>query len=292
MIYHWRKQDAPVQKLGSFLQQVGFSRTQLKQLKYHAGLVFVNHKRRYFDYLVRQNDEIWVRLPNENSSPKIVPQAGPLSILYEDDNYLILNKPAGLASLPARGQTTPALANLVKFYLQSQHQNDVIHLISRLDRDTSGIISLAKNAYAHYLLASEFRTAAVKKEYLALVTGTWSNLPTQGTITFPIGVDPQNHNLRCVDPQGQPALTKYQVLDCFPHYTVLKIALVTGRTHQIRVHCAAMGHPLLGDRAYGGSTHYIARQALHCRHFTFWHQIQRQQIQIWAPVPTDIQAML
>lgn len=287
MNYRWLKSSSNEQNLRQFLQQQGFSKTQLKQIQYHQGHVYVNHKRRYWNFKVKVGDEIIVTLPAEQGSKQIHPISGSLAILYEDDNYLLVNKPAGIASLPAKGLTTVTMANLVKGYLQrTQQSNDVIHLVSRLDRDTSGVLTFAKNAYAHHLIDQQFRTQSITKEYLALVKGHLSC--NQGQIDLPIGVDPKNHNLRCVDQQGKWALTKYQVLRRLADFTVVKVQLVTGRTHQIRVHFAAIGHPLLGDQAYGGANPLIKRQALHCSKLSFFDPIEQKQLVIKAPLPEDL----
>ncbi|MBA1435036.1 RluA family pseudouridine synthase [Bombilactobacillus bombi] len=291
MLYHWQKDDQYPQKLVSFLSQRGFSKTQLKQLKFRHGQIYVNHHRRFFSYQLHYGDEIIVVLPQEQGSHKIAPIAGTLDILYEDDNYLIINKPAGLASLPVMNLTSATLANYVKYYLQtSDAENDAIHLVSRLDRDTSGIITFAKNAYAHSLLAGEFLTTAVNKEYDAIVSGHLAQ--SSGQICAPIGVDSNNHNLRCVAAAGKWALTKYRVVKTYPDFTWVRVKLITGRTHQIRVHFAYLGHPLIGDDAYGGATNLLQRQALHCSTFSFFNQISQQQVNITAPLAADLQQLL
>ena len=293
MIYRWQKQDACPQKLGNFLGRQGFSKTQLKKLRFHQGQVYVNHHRRYFNYLLQQNDEIHVVLPQEKTSTKIQPLTGPVSVLYEDDNYLLVNKPAGLASLPVMNINSATLANYVKSYLQaSQANNDVIHLVSRLDRDTSGIVTFAKNAYAHSLLASEFQTTAITKEYDALVQGKFSQDQLQGQICAPIGVDCHNHNLRCVTDQGKWSVTKYRVIRQYSNFTWVKVQLVTGRTHQIRVHFAYLGHPLVGDEAYGGRHDLLSRQALHCCRISFLNQPVQKRVTVRAPLPLDLKKLL
>ncbi|UQS81729.1 RluA family pseudouridine synthase [Bombilactobacillus folatiphilus] len=290
MNYHFIKRSLISQNLRQFLCQQGFSKTQLKQLQYHNGHVYVNHKRRYWNYQLRPNDEIIVTLPQEQGSDQILPQQGTLDVLYEDDNYLFVNKPAGIASLPAKGLNSPTMANLVKAYLQNAQLNDVIHLVSRLDRDTSGILTFAKNAYAHHLIDQQFRTQSIAKEYLALLEGNFAK--QQGEIKLAIGVDPHNHNLRCVDANGKFAWTKYQVVQQFDNFAQVRVQLITGRTHQIRVHFAALGHPLLGDQAYGGATDLIQRQALHCCRFRFFDPIQDQTLTVKAPLAPDLQMIV
>ena len=232
-------------------------------------------------------------LPQEKTSTKIQPLAGPVTVLYEDDNYLLVNKPAGLASLPVMNINSATLANYVKSYLQtSQANNDVIHLVSRLDRDTSGIVTFAKNAYAHSLLASEFQTAAITKEYDAFVQGEFSQDQLQGQICAPIGVDCHNHNLRCVTDQGKWSVTKYRVIRQYSNFTWVKVQLVTGRTHQIRVHFAYLGHPLVGDKAYGGRHDLLSRQALHCCRISFLNQPVQKRVTVRAPLPLDLKKLL
>lgn len=293
MIYKWQVHRKDPHKLGSFLYKYGFSRTQLKQLKFHGGMVFVNHKQRQFSYPVHPADEVIVVLPTETGSDKIVPMHHSLDIVYEDNNYLIVNKPPHLASLPDKVHKSASLANYVKAYLQDTNsENDAIHLVSRLDRDTSGIITFAKNSYAHSVLAGEFRTDKVTKEYYAIVSGNFTESKLRGLIDEPIGVNAQNHNLRCVKLDGKPSQTRYRVIKQFDDYSLVKIRLITGRTHQIRVHFSYLGHPLLGDQMYGGPTNLIDRQALHCFHFKFWDAINSQEIDLKAAVPEDISKLV
>ncbi|UQS83279.1 RluA family pseudouridine synthase [Bombilactobacillus thymidiniphilus] len=292
MNYKWYKQTLISQSLGSFLQQKGFSRTQLKQFKFRQGQIYVNHKKRHLDFKLVLNDEVIVVLPKEVTSTKIKPMAGKIDILFEDDNYLLLNKPAGIASLPAKNINTPTMANLVKYYLQRTNQdNDVIHLVSRLDRDTSGVLTLTKNSYAHHLIDRQFRTANIQKEYLALVHDKLPVSTKWQTIDLPIGINDSNPNLRQVTNDGKPSVTKYLTVQQFSNYTLVRLRLITGRTHQIRVHMAAIGHPLVGDLNYGGSQDIIKRQALHCISLTFWDYIGDRKLQVRAPLPKDFKLL-
>lgn len=293
MIYRWKKRDINPQKLGNFLSNQGFSKTQLKKIRFQQGQVYVNHRRRHFNYQLRKNDEIHVVLPREKTSTKIHPLSGPVTVLYEDDNYLLVDKPAGLASLPVMNCNNATLANYVKYYLQtSQANNDVIHLVSRLDRDTSGIIIFAKNAYAHSLLASEFQTTAITKEYDAFVQGKFSRANLEGQICAPIGINSHNHNLRCVTNQGKCALTKYHVMRQYSNFTWVKVQLVTGRTHQIRVHFSYLGHPLVGDKAYDGRQDLLSRQALHCCRIIFFNKPLQRKVTITSQLPLDLRKLL
>ncbi|NVY96806.1 RluA family pseudouridine synthase [Lactobacillus sp. DCY120] len=291
-VYRWSKNNYQTQSLRNFLEQQGFSRLELKRIKYRQGLIFVDHKQRHFNYQLHQPAEILVALPPEVGSKQIKPLPGPVNVLYEDENYLLVNKPAHLASLPAFSKHSPSLANYVKYYLQqTQQANDVIHLVSRLDRDTSGVITFVKNSYAHHLLARQFRTTKILKEYYAFVPGIFQ-APSQGTIKEPIAIDPDRPHFRKVSPQGKMAITNYQLVYQYEHYALLKVHLVTGRTHQIRVHLAYLGYPLLGDQAYGGPCDLIKRQALHCRRFRFWDELAQQFRTVEAPFPTDLQELL
>ena len=224
----------------------------LGELKMSAGLmnklkwgdsIRVNGVPQRTNYPVQPGDVITVALAEE--SPEYPAEDGELSILYEDDAILAVDKPAGMLIHPSRSKNTGTLANFVAGYYQKTGQNCAIHPVTRLDRDTFGIVLLAKNAHIHSLL----QNGVAKKTYHALVCGG----PTQdsGIINAPIARRPLPSLLRYVNPEGKPSVTEWQVLEREEKLCKLSLRPITGRTHQLRLHCAYMGFPILGDPQYG-----------------------------------------
>ena len=224
----------------------------LGELKMSAGLmnklkwgdsIRVNGVPQRTNYPVQPGDVITVALAEE--TPEYPAAEGELSILYEDDAILAVDKPAGMLIHPSRSKNTGTLANFVAGYYQKTGQNCAIHPVTRLDRDTFGIVLLAKNAHIHSLL----QNGVAKKTYHALVCGG----PTQdsGIINAPIARRPLPSLLRYVNPEGKPSVTEWQVLEREEKLCKLSLRPITGRTHQLRLHCAYMGFPILGDPQYG-----------------------------------------
>ena len=205
--------------------------------------IFVNGTPQHTDFSVKAGDLVTVPLDEEE--PEYPPQDGPLTIRYEDDHLIAVEKPAGMLIHPSRSKFDGTLANFVVAYYNRTNQKCAFHPVTRLDRDTFGIVLLAKHSHAHALM----QTAELQKTYHALVLGDWQ--PEEGIIDAPIARKPLPSLLREVSPEGKPCLTEYRVLERFDGYTKLALRPVTGRTHQLRVHCAHMGHPILGDPQYG-----------------------------------------
>lgn len=230
-------------RLSSFLRgELKMSSSLMNKLKWGDGIQ-VNGQAQRTNYPVRPGDVITVRLDEEE--PEYPAEDGPLTVLYEDDYILAVDKPAGMLIHPSRAKNDGTLANFVAGYFRRTGQKSAFHPMTRLDRDTFGIVLLAKSAHVHTLL----QTADVKKTYYALVFGGPEE--DAGVIDAPIARRPLPSLLRYVAPEGKPSLTEYRVLE--RKGTVCKLALrpITGRTHQLRVHCAHMGFPILGDPQYG-----------------------------------------
>ena len=230
-------------RLSSFLrEEMEMSAGLMNRLKWQDKL-FVNGVPRHTDYPVAPGDVITV--PLEEPEPSYPAQEGSLTILYEDEHILAVDKPAGMLIHPSRSQFTDTLANFVAGYYQKTGQAAAFHPVTRLDRDTFGVVLLGKNSHTHALLSQN----PLKKTYEALVYGA----PTQaeGVIDAPIARRPLPSLLRQVSPEGKPSLTRYRVLSRQEKTAVLALTPVTGRTHQLRVHCAYMGFPIVGDPQYG-----------------------------------------
>ena len=229
--------------------------------------IFVNGKPERTDYPVVPGDVISV--PLEEPDPEYPAEDGPLTVLYEDDHLIAVDKPAGMLIHPSRSKFHGTLANFVIGYYQKTGQKCAFHPVTRLDRDTFGIVLLAKNAHAHALM----QQTDLKKTYHALVLGNWEQ--EQGIIDAPIARRPLPSLLREVNPEGKPCLTEYEVLERFASCTKLLLRPVTGRTHQLRVHCAHLGHPILGDPQYGNeeSGFGLPSQMLCAKKLEFTHPI-------------------
>ncbi|MFD1465717.1 RluA family pseudouridine synthase [Lapidilactobacillus mulanensis] len=277
--------------LQSFLKHHGFSKSQIGRLKFSGGQIFVNHRQRYTNYLLHDGDLIRVTLAPEKAASTVTTSHLPIEIIYEDDLFLVVNKPAHLASIPSRSHPNDALANRVKGYLQTQGAESLsIHIATRLDMDTSGLVIFGKSAYAHSLLDEQNKQHRMQKMYLALAQGHFEQ--ASGLIDLPIGRRAEHGMERMITEAGKPSKTRYQVLQTYPEGSLVQLQLLTGRTHQIRVHLAALGHPLFGDELYGGPmTPAAQRQALHCAQLTFYQPIMKKEIQLSAPIPSDFLAI-
>ncbi len=213
-----------------------------------------------------------------------------LRYIFEDEILMAVNKPPGQVVHPTSIYREGTLANSVIGYWQRNDLSIPFRPISRIDKNTSGIVMIAKNRYAHQQLAWLSEHNLVEKKYLGLASGHLESL--SGKISLPIRLAANSRIVREIHPDGQSALTLYKVLEQYAQYSLLEFTLITGRTHQIRVHCQAIGHSLLGDDLYGGSTELIARQALHSFSYSFVHPISGQSIKIEAPLPDDMTLLI
>ena len=230
-------------RLSSFLKEdLKMSTGLMNKLKW-GDAIQVNGQSQWTNYPVQPGDVITVRLAEE--APEYPAEEGPLDILYEDDHILVVDKPAGMLIHPSRAKNEGTLANFVFGYYQRTGQKCAFHPMTRLDRDTFGIVLLAKNAHIHALL----QTVDVVKTYHALTFGGPEG--DSGTIDAPIARRPLPSLLRYVGPEGKPSLTEYRVLERRYKLCKLELRPITGRTHQLRVHCAHEGFPILGDPQYG-----------------------------------------
>ena len=237
--------------------------TKLKKYK----KIYLNGKETYTKQKVTSGDVVSFVLDFDEDNSNIVPSNIPLDIIYEDEYLLILNKPAEIAIHPSILHYDNSLSNGVKFYFDKITLNKKIRIVNRLDRNTSGIVIFAKNEYIQECLIKQMKTKELKKEYLAIVCGILEN--SSGTLNFPIARKEGSIIERCVNPNGDPAITHYDVLKTFNNLSLVHIVLETGRTHQIRVHFSYINHPVLGDTLYGNPSDLIARQALHSYKISF-----------------------
>lgn len=239
---------------------------------------------------VSKNDVITVNLDFEEIYQNIVSTKIPLDILYEDEAFLVLNKPAGIAVHPSLAHYDNSLSNGVKYYYEKIGLNRKVRPVNRLDLDTSGIIIFAKNEYVQQCLIDQMNSNTFIKEYIAICKGTFKE--KSGTINLPIARKENSIIERCISQSGQNAITVYELLNEFDNFSLVKCTLKTGRTHQIRVHMAGIGHPIIGDTLYGSPSNLIKRQALHSYKIAFIHPVTNKQIELHSKLPNDIQKIL
>jgi 23S rRNA pseudouridine1911/1915/1917 synthase len=216
----------------------------------------------------------------------VEPEEGSVEILYEDDYMLVVNKPAYQLVHPTGQTTKGTLANYLAYYLQQQGVITTIRPVHRLDRETSGCVIFAKDDRSQFILEQQLKDRTLKRVYWALVKGIVH--PPSATIDVPIGFHPTMANRRAVREKGDPAITHYHTLHNFSETSLVELRLDTGRTHQIRVHLAHIGYPLLGDGMYGIRTSWLTRQALHASSVSFNHVKDQNEITVQAPLPPDL----
>lgn len=269
-----------------FLRKKGFSRHILSSMKADKEALTRNGQRIGGREHLLAGDHFRVRLLETIDSDGIVPVSMPLSILYEDEDILVINKPADMPVHPSIGNYTNTLANGVTAYLDAKGEHSPFRCINRLDRDTSGALILAKNAFSAAVLSTQMRNRQIRRTYLAVVEGI---TPPNGTISAPISRVDDSVIERHVDfLHGEPAVTHYERLETKNEHSLLEIHLETGRTHQIRVHMGYIGHPLPADYLYHPEYDCFKRQPLHSLQLEFRHPVTDKSMCLLAPVPEDM----
>ena len=266
-----------------------YSHRSVVSLKKNSG-VTINGAGCHMNVILNEADVVELCFYEEESE-NILPEKMELDILFEDDSLVVVNKMPNMPVHPVRRYPTGTLANGLAHYLLHKGAQIKIRPINRLDKDTSGLVVFAKHAHIQHLLSFYVGKEEFKKEYIALVHGQMERQKT-GTIDAPIAREAERAITRVVRADGDRAVTHYEVLESYEDYSVVRVLLETGSTHQIRVHMAYIGHPLLGDTLYGGSTERIARQALHAQRITLLHPITKKWHCFTAPIPEDMKELL
>lgn len=291
--------DIPQERLDAFLARssLGLSRSQAQKLieegrvKKNGGAAKKNDK-------LAPGDQITVELPEEEADEEIRPVQMPLDIVYEDEDMLVINKPKGLVVHPAAGHQDDTLVSGLLYAYGEDGLSGVNGplrpgIVHRIDKDTSGLLAIAKNDYAHVMLASQLQDHSMARTYEAIVCGSFRE--DSGTVDAPIGRHPSDRKKMCVtERNSKPAVTHWEVAERFRGYTHIRCHLETGRTHQIRVHMAHTGHPILGDVVYGHKKPELGQssQVLHAGALCFRHPRDLRPLMVFAPLPEYFTALL
>ena len=280
-------EDSAGLRVEQFLRRKRYSRQNLSEIKRMPKSILVNGVHYYMRQELSKGDHLQVRICETQNSEKIPPTKLPLDIIYEDEDLLVLNKPAGMPIHPSLNNYTNSIANALAYYFQSQGKPFIFRCCNRLDRDTSGLTIVSKHLVSGSILSDMTKYREVHREYLAIARG--SVTPSEGTIQAPLGRKEGTIIERTVDwEHGEDAVTHYKVVKEANGHSLVSLRLETGRTHQIRIHMKYLGYPLIGDYLYNPDMEYMTRQALHSHHMEFTHPITGEHMSFTAPLPEDM----
>lgn len=280
-------EDSAGLRVEQFLRRKRYSGQNLSEIKRMPKSILVNGVHYYMRQELSAGDHLQVRICETQNSEKIPPTKLPLDIIYEDEDLLVLNKPAGMPIHPSLNNYTNSIANALAYYFQSQGKPFIFRCCNRLDRDTSGLTIVSKHLVSGSILSDMTKYREVHREYLAIARG--SVTPSEGTIQAPLGRKEGTIIERTVDwEHGEDAVTHYKVVKEANGHSLVSLRLETGRTHQIRIHMKHLGYPLIGDYLYNPDMEYMTRQALHSHHMEFIHPITGEHMSFTAPLPEDM----
>ena len=293
-----RRLDLPITtelagiKVDTLLKKhLGLSGTVVRRVKWLPEGILVDAVRVNTRYCPTEGQVLSVQLSDPERRSGILPAPGPVDIVFEDGDVIVLNKAPGLSVHPGPGHFSDTLGNFLLYYYDQSGQEGDFHPVHRLDRGTSGLMVAAKHPHAQEVLKNQLHTEDFCREYLAVCEGTPS--PAEGTIDAPLGPKPGSLVEQWVTPEGKSARTHYRVLEVNKGRALLHLRLDTGRTHQIRVHMAHLGHPLTGDFLYGTEDHdLIPRPALHSAFLSFRHPVSGEKLNFSIPLPKDMKGLL
>lgn len=280
-------EDSAGLRVEQFLRRKHYSGQNLSEIKRMPKSILVNGVHYYMRQELSTGDHLQVRICETQNSEKIPPTKLPLDIIYEDEDLLVLNKPAGMPIHPSLNNYTNSIANALAYYFQSQGKPFIFRCCNRLDRDTSGLTIVSKHLVSGSILSDMTKYREVHREYLAIARG--SVTPSEGTIQAPLGRKEGTIIERTVDwEHGEDAVTHYKVVKEANGHSLVSLRLETGRTHQIRIHMKYLGYPLIGDYLYNPDMEYMTRQALHSHHMEFTHPITGEHMSFTAPLSEDM----
>ena len=280
-------EDSAGLRVEQFLRRKRYSGQNLSEIKRMPKSILVNGVHYYMRQELSTGDHLHVRICETQNSEKIPSTKLPLDIIYEDEDLLVLNKPAGMPIHPSLNNYTNSMANALAYYFQSQGKPFIFRCCNRLDRDTSGLTIVSKHLVSGSILSDMTKYREVHREYLAIARG--SVTPSEGTIQAPLGRKEGTIIERTVDwEHGEDAVTHYKVVKEANGHSLVSLRLETGRTHQIRIHMKYLGYPLIGDYLYNPDMEYMTRQALHSHHMEFTHPITGEHMSFTASLPEDM----
>ena len=275
-------------KISQYLRHLGYTGQNLTELKKMPESILLNGEPCYMNRILSAGDVLTVHIQETGVSEQVVPVNLPLSIIYEDEDILVVDKPAGMPIHPSMNNYTNSLANALAWYYKEQGKPFIFRCTNRLDRDTSGLTVIAKHMVSSGILAGNVTRHDIQREYLAIVSGHVT--PPEGRIEAPLGRKDGSIIERTVDwENGEYAATNYRVVKYLKDHTLISLRLETGRTHQIRIHMKYLGYPLIGDYLYNPDMRYISRQALHSARLSFVHPMTKEAMTFEAPLPEDMQ---
>lgn len=288
--YKIEQEDAGL-RVELFLRRKGYSRQNLVEIKRMPQSIMVNGVHYYMRQILEAGDVLEVRIQETDSSEKIPAVYHPLDIVYEDEDIMVINKPADMPIHPSMNNYYNSLANALAYYFEQQGKPFIFRCSNRLDRDTSGLTIISKHLVSASILAQQVADREVHREYLAISRG--SVTPMEGTIDVPLGRKDSSIIERTVDwEHGERAVTHYKVVSQSNGHSLIALKLETGRTHQIRIHMKYLGYPLIGDYLYNPDMEWMGRQALHSYKMAFRHPITGEHMEFTAPLPKDMQNVL
>lgn len=271
--------------------ELSLSRAQVTGLKKTENGILLNDCCVTVRAVLKKGDCLKLAMEDKDSSPDLIPTDIPVEILYEDEDLVCVNKPQGMPTHPSRGHFEDTLANALAAYYQKKGQPFVFRAVNRLDRDTTGVVLVAKNKRSAAVLSAQIASRSVEKEYIALLEGNLSD--NQGEIDKNIvRVEGSTMMRRVDDVQGERAFTTFRVLERRGEFTLVSAVPHTGRTHQLRVHFASIGHPVFGDSLYGRASEHLKGQALHAKSLAFEHPTTRERLSLCAPLYPDFLKIL
>lgn len=290
LTYQITENDAGL-TIGEYLQKKGYSSQTIKELKKMERSILINGVWEYVRHKLAVGETLTIHIQEEASSEKIPPVQLDFAIVYEDEDIMVVNKPADMPIHPSLNNYYNSLANGLAYYFEKQGKPFVFRCVNRLDRDTSGLTIIAKHMLSAGILSQQVANRDIHREYLAIVRGI--PCPPEGTIDAPIARKEASVIERVVDfEKGDRAVTHYKTMQTKNGHSLLSIHLETGRTHQIRVHMKYLGYPLIGDYLYNPDMEHISRQALHSRRLVFTHPITGETMDFTAPLPEDMARVL
>ena len=272
--------------ISSFLKGKGYPHAVMVHLKKTPESILLNGRWEYVNTTMKAGDLLEIKLIEDSSSEKIPPVHAPFEIIYEDEDILVIDKPANMPIHPSLNHYEHTLANAVCYYFANQGIPYTFRCVNRLDKNTTGLTIVAKHMLSSAILSQDVAVKSIKREYLAIAAGETEDF---GTIDAPIGRKNASTIERQIDyEKGERAVTHYRKIGTKNGYTLLSLVLETGRTHQIRVHMSSIGHPLIGDFLYHPESVELPRQALHSHKLAFTHPITGEPLEFTAPIPQDM----